>query len=173
MHRLTSAFVLGGAVLLTSYINAPAAPTPAPVPVSSAEMATIEAMKPLVEELEQQTERLRSRLTPTPAEPVARRNPFGFGNRPRPASTTPSAPADSVPAPEIASAPAIAWPTLVALLTAQGEASTLSAVLALGDAVEILTTGAIVGGFQVREITATSVELVHVASSATTRLALR
>ncbi len=173
MHRLTSAFLLGGAVLLTSYINAPAAPTPAPTPVSSAEMAAIDAMKPLVEEVVRQTERLKVRLTPTPAEPVARRNPFGFGNSTRPAPSTSTSTAEPEPAPVVELAPAIAWPTLVALLTGKGEASTLSAVLALGDTVEILTAGAIVGGFHVREITATSVELVHVASSSITRLAIR
>jgi len=174
MHRLTSAFVLGGAVLLTSYINAPAAPTPALAPVSSAEMAAIDAMAPLVADVVQETERLKSRLTPAPAQPVARRNPFGFGNRPRPAPSAPTAADTEAGVAEvIESAPAIAWPTLVAVLTGKGEASTLSAVLALGDAVEILTAGAIVGGFQIREVTATSVELVHVASSSTTRLALR
>ncbi len=173
MHRLTSAFLLGGAVLLTSYINAPAAPTPPPTPVSPAEMAAIDAMKPLIEEVVQQTERLKARLTPVPAEPVASRNPFGFGNRTRTTPSTPDAEATPEPAAVIESAPAIAWPTLVALLTGKGEASTLSAVLALGDTVEILTTGATVGGFEVREITATSVELVHVASSSTTRLTLR
>lgn len=172
MNRLTSAFLLGGAVLLTSYINAPAAPTPAPAPVSSAEMAAINAMMPLVEEVVQQTERLKARLTPTPAAPVARRNPFGFGNRTRPAPSTADPAADPEPA-IVEAAPAIAWPTLVALLTGKGDASPLSAVLALGDTVEILTAGAIAGGFEVREITATSVELVHVASSSTTRLTLR
>ncbi len=173
MNRLTSVFLLGGAVLLTSYINAPAAPTPAPTPVSSAEMAAINAMLPLVEAVVQETERLKSRLTPVPAEPVSARNPFGFGNRTRPTPSPPTA-ADGIEATAVVEpAPAIAWPTLVALLSGKAEAPALSAVLALGGTVEILTTGAIFGGFQVRDITGISVELVHVASSSITRLALR
>ncbi len=173
MHRLTSALLLGSAVLLTSYINAPAAPTPARVPVSSADVAAIDAMIPLAAEVTQETERLRSRLTPAPAAPVARRNPFGFGNRTRPAPSTPDTTAEPAAVLIDTAPPAIAWPTLVALLTARDEGSALTAVLALGDAIEILSAGGTVGGFQVREVTATSVELVHVASSSTTRLAIR
>ena len=46
MHRLSSALLLGGAVLLTSYISAPAAPTPAPVLASAEEIDAIAELAP-------------------------------------------------------------------------------------------------------------------------------
>jgi hypothetical protein len=59
MHRKSSALLLGGAVLLTSYISAPAAPTPAPVVASPEEM---DAIVELAQgDLSQEAERLRTR----------------------------------------------------------------------------------------------------------------
>src|SRR3990167_5709223 len=63
MHRLTSALLLGGGVLLASYISAPAAPTPEPPRVSLATTAEIDSIAPLADDVAQETERLRARLT--------------------------------------------------------------------------------------------------------------
>jgi hypothetical protein len=46
-------------------------------------------------------------------------------------------------------------------------------VIGVGDSVEMLKAGDTAGGFLVRDITATSIEVVHVATSVATRLTLR
>jgi hypothetical protein len=50
---------------------------------------------------------------------------------------------------------------------------TTTAVLGIGDAVEIVKAGETAGGFLVREITSSSVEVIHVATSTAQRLTLR
>lgn len=190
MHRLRSALLLGGAVLLTSYISAPAAPTPAPARASAAEVDAIEAVAPVaraatqetapikaatqetapINDATQEAARLRARLAVVPEKPVVQRDPFSFGTRPR--STRPAA---VVPEPQpetldVAPPPLLVWPKLVALLTDNGK---MTAVLGVGDAVEMLKAGESAGGFLVRDITSTSIEVVHVATSVATRLTLR
>lgn len=170
MHRLTSALLLGGGVLLASYISAPAAPTPAPARVPPGMIAEIDALAPIAGDVAQQTDQLRARLNAPPPAPVARRDPFNFGAVRRP--ERPAAPS-TTRAPEPESAPAIAWPSLVAVLTDNGDSPGRSAVFGVGDAVEILKSGASFGGFLVRDVTATTVELVHVATNTVTRLSIR
>jgi hypothetical protein len=172
MKRLTSALLLGGGVLLVSYISAPAAPTPAVAPVPLAVMMDIDATAPLAAELTQETEQLRARLTNVPASPTAKRDPFNFGvmrRTPRPAAPVTAAP-EVVAEP---SAPPIAWPSLVAVLTSGGETPTHTAVLGVGDSIEMLTVGGTHNGFLVTGVTATSVELVHAATNTATRLSIR
>lgn len=169
MHRLSSALLLGGAVVLTSYISAPAAPTPAPAVASPEEIDAIVELAPLAGDVSQEADRLRARLAAVPEPPVAKRDPFSFGSerrRARPETATTPQPDEPV----IEAAPPIAWPKLVALLT---EKDTITAVLAVGDAVEMLKAGETVGGFLIRDVTSAAIEVVHVATSATTRLALR
>ena len=169
MHRLSSALLLGGAVLLTSYISAPAAPTPAPVLASVEELHAIAELAPLAGDVSQEAERLRARLAVVPERSVPQRDPFSFGSAPRRARKE-AAPVPDPVEPVTDSAPAIDWPKLVALLT---EKDAITAVLAVGDAVEMLKAGQTVGGFLIREVTSSAIEVVHVASSATTRLSLR
>ena len=173
MHRLRSALLLGGAVLLTSYISAPAAPTPLPARASDAEIHAIDASTPLIADVAQETERLRARLAVVPEQSVPRRDPFTFGSSSRAKGRPAKASEPDSAAPEVEAPPAIAWPTLVALLTDKGVAGTTTAVLAVGDAVEMLKAGETAGGFMVREITSTSIEVVHVATSSVTWLTLR
>lgn len=173
MHRLTSALLLGGVLLLASYINAPAAPTPTPARVAPEELAAIDAMAPLALDAAQEADRLRARLSAVPEKPVARRDPFAFGAAKRPSRRAEAEPAPEPVAPAVEKKSALAWPTLVALLTDQAAPAALTAVLAVGDAVEILKAGDTVAGFHVTAITATTVDLVHVATSAVTRLSLR
>lgn len=173
MHRLTSALLLGGGVLLASYISAPAAPTPEPPRVSTAAMAEIDALAPFADDVAQETERLRARLTAMPAVPVARRDPFNFGagrRLDRPARTVP-APRPETPAVE--AAPAIVWPALVAVLTDGGETPVFTGVLGVGDGIEMVRKDATLGGFRIGDITSTSVELIHVATNTVTRLSIR
>ncbi len=172
MHRTSSALVLGGAVLLMSYISAPAAPTPAPARVSDAELDAVEASAPVAAIAAQEAERLRQRLAVVPERPATQRDPFTFGPGPRSSKRAVSLP---VPEPVIVEVeaeppPALVWPKLVALLTDNGK---MTAVLGVGETVEILKAGESAGGFLVREITATSIEVVHIATSVVTRLPMR
>lgn len=173
MHRLTSALLLGAGVLFTSYISAPAAPTPAPARVSPAELAEIEAMVPLAQDVAQETDRLRARLAAAPAPPVARRDPFNFGAVRRPDRPVAPAAHAELRAPAVEAAPPIAWPSLVAVLTTAGDAPVFTAVLGIGDGVEMLKKGGEINGFLVRDVTPSSVELIHVATTTVTRLSLR
>lgn len=173
MHRLTSALLLGGGVLLASYISAPAAPTPESPRVSLATTAEIDALAPFVDDVAQETERLRARLTAVPAVPVARRDPFNFGSVRRPERPAPPTPEPQLETPVVDVAPAIAWPSLVAVLTDGGETPVFTGVLGVGDGIEIVKKGATLGGFQISDITSTSLELIHVATNTVTRLSIR
>lgn len=172
MHRLTSALLLGGAVLLVSYINAPAAPTPAPPSVSPDEVAAIDAAVALSDEVAQEAERLRARLAVVPDEPLAKRDPFSFGPAVRPARRV-ETPATEIVESGVQEPPPIAWPRLVALLTDAGGTAATTAVLAVGDAVEMLKVGETAGGFTIRAIATGSIEIMHAATSRLTRLSLR
>jgi hypothetical protein len=129
-------------------------------------------MTPLAADVTQETQQLRARLVITPAPPIAQRNPFTFGEvrRPERRAVPPPAP---VPVPAAPAEAIIAWPSLVAVLTDGGVTPARSAVFGVGDAVEILKAGGTFGGFLVREVTPTGVELVHVATNTVTRLSIR
>ena len=174
MSRLRSALLLGGTVLLMSYISAPAAPTPAPARASETEMRAIDATAPVASNATQETAKLRARLAVVPEKPIPQRDPFSFGTTSRVPKRATVAPEPEPVVPslsiEVAPPPPLVWPKLVALLTDNGK---ITAVLGVGDAVEVLKAGEMAGGFLVREITSTSIELVHVATSVTTRLTLR
>ena len=170
MSRLRFALLLGGTVLLMSYINAPAAPTPTPARATESEMRAIDAMAPVTDDAAQETAKLRERLAVVPERPVTQRDPFSFGTAPRKTKRAVVAPEPEPVAPEVAPPPPLVWPKLVALLTDNGN---ITAVLGVGEAVEVLKAGETAGGFLVREITATSIEVVHVATSVATRLTLR
>lgn len=172
MTRVRSALLLGGTVLLMSYISAPAAPTPAPARASETEMRAIDATAPVADDATQETAKLRARLAVVPEKPVTQRDPFSFGTAPRVPKRATTAPEPGTPplAAEVAPPPPLVWPKLVALLTDNGK---ITAVIGVGDSVEMLKAGDSAGGFLVREITSTSIEVVHVATSVTTRLTLR
>lgn len=171
IRRLRTALVLGGAVVLTSYISAPAAPTPARSRTSAIEVDAIATAAPLVTDAAQETTKLRERLATVPERPAPRRDPFSFGKSPRtPRAATAAAPEQEREVVETVPAPALVWPKLVALLTDKDK---ITAVLGVGDSVEMFQVGQTTGEFLIREITATSVEIVHVATSVATRLTLR
>lgn len=170
MSRLRSLLLLGGTVVVMSYISAPAAPTPPLARASEVEMRAIDAMAPVGVDAEQETAKLRARLAIVPEKPAPQRDPFSFGTTSKVPKRATPAPEPLPVAPEIAPPPPIVWPKLVALLTDSGK---ITAVLGVGDSVEMLKAGDTAGGFLVREITATSIEVVHVATSTATRLMLR
>lgn len=165
--------LLGGGVLLASYISAPAAPTPEAPRVSLATMAEIDALAPFADDVAQETERLRARLAAVPAAPVARRDPFNFGAGRRPERPARTNPRPHNETPVVEATPAIAWPVLVAVLTDAGETPVFTGVLGAGDGITMVKRGAILGGFRIGDITSTSVELIHVATHTVTRLSIR
>jgi hypothetical protein len=169
MARLRSALLLGGTVLLMMYINAPAAPTPAPARASEAEMRAITAMAPVAESATQETAKLRARLATVPEKPAPQRDPFSFGTTSRVPKRATPIPVPEPVQPDVAPVQPIVWPKLVALLTDKDK---ITAVIGVGDTVEVVKAGETAGGFLVREITATSIEVVHVATSVSTRLTL-
>jgi Tfp pilus assembly protein PilP len=168
MSRLRSLLLLGGTVLVMSYISAPAAPTPAPARTPET-MPVIDESAPAARAATQETARLRARLAIVPEKPVTQRDPFSFGTKSRVPKRATAAPEPEAVI-EVAPPLPLAWPRLVALLTDNGK---ITAVLGVGDGVEMLKAGETAGGFLVREITSTSIEVVHVATSAATRLTLR
>ena len=170
MSRSRLALLLAGTVLLMSYINAPAAPTRAPARATETEIRSIDAMAPVVEAATQEAARLRERLAVVPEKPVTLRDPFSFGTTVRKPKRVVAAPEPEPIAPEVEPPPPLVWPKLVALLTDNGK---FTAVIGVGDSVEMLKAGDTAGGFLVRDITATSIEVVHVATSVATRLTLR
>ena len=174
MRRATSLVLLGSAALLLAYVNAPAAPTPAPAWVSAADLEETTALAPLAQQVQQESERLRARMAAVPGKPVPQRDPFRFGERPAPEPAAGVAePVSGAPVEEADVAPVIAWPALVAVLADRGDSVARTAVLAIGDSIEILKAGDAIGEFVVREITGASVDIEHVATSTTTRLTLR
>lgn len=172
MPRMTAAVVSGAAVVLLTWVSAPAAPTPMPAPIPAEVMASIDALAPLAAEVGQEAEKLKARLETVVAPPSPRRDPFAFGEprpRPRPAmvdadttapAAVPVAPPDS----------GVLWPSLAGLFSDNG---TSTAVLAIDDTVEFVSVNQRIGDFVVVSIGAASIELRHTTLNVTKTLSLR
>jgi hypothetical protein len=172
MPRIASLTLIGLVVIATTWVAAPAAPTPAPVRVSEAEMAEITAIVPLASEVDQQAERLRARMATVPAPPQPRRDPFAFG-APRPEPVVAAADVPAVEAPTVAE-PEMLWPTLAAVMTEPAaEGVTRTAVVGWGDSVEFLATGESFEDFRLERVSAGAIELLHVPTGARRTLTLR
>lgn len=176
MRRFFPAAALALAVLGLGWVSAPAAPTPSPVVLTPEGSAAIDALAPLAAAVDQQAERLRERLASAPQPPVPRRDPFSFGAR-RPEPTVPPAAPVEPAVVDVADAPAsevLLWPALVAVVSNDAaEGRRLTAVLAWGDAMDLLESGGLAGDFRVESVAPDSVELRHVASGVVRRLTLR
>lgn len=171
MARFRSALFLGVGVLVTTWVSAPAAPTAPPPSVSAEDMARIDAMAPLADDLDQEVTKLRAQLTAVPQAPEPRRDPFSFGDR-RPAPRE-SEPAD-VPEPIVEAPvnlpPAVLWPSLAAVMV---ESTGSTAVVAWGDTIEFLKADATFRDFRVVSITGNTLELRHEPTGTLRTLALR
>lgn len=172
MPRMTAAVVSGAAVVLLTWVSAPAAPTPMPAPIPADVIAAIDALAPLASEVGQETEKLKARLETVVAPPSPRRDPFAFGEprpRPRPVAVDEDA---TAPAPEPVAPPdpGILWPSLAGLFSDNG---TSTAVLAIDDTVEFVSVNQRIGDFVVVTIGAASIELRHVTRNASKTLTLR
>lgn len=171
MPRVTTAVLLGAAVLVTTWVSAPAAPTAPPVYVSPADLAVIEQMAPLAADVDQEVAQLRTRMATVPRAPEPVRDPFSFGS-PRPVrSTERSEPEpDRVPDVPLVVEPTILWPTLAAVIN---ESSGPTAVIGWGDSIEFLKAGDHFLDFVVVRVSSVAVDLRHVASAETRTLSLR
>ncbi len=171
MPRFRTALLLGVGVLVTTWVSAPAAPTAPPAPVSVEDLARIDALAPLADELDQEVERLRAQLATVPKAPEPRRDPFSFGNR-RPATREPSpVTVSEAPVEETIDAPpAVLWPTLAAVMV---ESTGTTAVVAWGDAIEFLKTDSTFKDFRVVAISGSSLELRHEPTGTLRTLSLR
>jgi len=171
MHRVAPILLLAGVVLLVTWVVAPAAPSPSPLPARAE--AAPDQTAPLVAEMAAQTERMRTHLEGPQEFPPPERNPFAFGAR---REVTPARPRAAIAEPEAPPAPpAPALPKLLAVVTNDAEGGvSLQAVFAVGDDVKVLKAGDAIGIFLIRRITADLVvELLEPVTGAVHRLTLR
>ena len=174
MKRLAAILLFAGAVLFSTHILAPAAPSHPRLVVSSTDLAAIIQAKPIVDEVNAQVDRLRERLARPPEYPAPTRDPFRFGKRAEP---TPPKAAKPALAPALVMTPAISAPVLprlVAIVSNATDSGLLrSAVLASGDDVHIVKSGESIGKLVVRSIGVDAVELADPVSGVTFKISLQ
>jgi hypothetical protein len=125
--------------------------------LNPADLAAIVQDQPVVQQVDQQVERLRERLAHPPTYPAPTRDPFRFGQRTEPARPK-TAVVPAAATPPANSAPIL--PHLIAIATnAVDRTSVRSAVLAMGDDLQIVKAGDTYAKFLVRSIAADAVEL--------------
>jgi hypothetical protein len=165
MLRIASLTLVGGAVLLMTWVLAPAATRPqraeAPIPAAR---RLAPASSDLVD-FQREIDRMRARLATRHASPAPGRDPFRFGRRPdAPRPETP--PAVAAPAPVL--------PRLIAILSDTVNGVVVRrAALAQDGAVRLAAVGDMVGALRLRTITPDGIELADPATSATFRISLR
>jgi hypothetical protein len=171
MPRFRTALLLGVGVLVTTWVSAPAAPTAPPAPVSVEDMARIDALAPIAEELDQEVDRLRAQLATVPKAPEPRRDPFSFGGRrPAPREAEPVIFSEVAVEAPVELPPAVLWPTLAAVMV---EPTGTTAVVAWGDAIEFLKADSTFKDFRVVAISGSTLELRHEPSGTLRTLSLR
>jgi hypothetical protein len=170
MHRVAPILLLSGGVLLATWVVAPAAPSPSPLPAHVAE--PVDQTAPLVAEMAAQVERMRNRLDEPQNFPPPERNPFTFGARREVVPTRPRLP---VAAPEVPPPPPPALPKLLAIVAndAEGGAVVFTAVFSVGDNVQMVKAGDQIGALVIRSVTADGVELLEPVTSAVHRVTIR
>ncbi len=168
MHRVASILLAAGVVLLTTWVVAPAAPSPSPLPAHTD--ASLDQSAPIVAEVVAQVDRLRSRVEEPQGFPPPERNPFSFGAHPEPPARI--RPVMSMPV-EPPPPPAPVLPKILAIIANEVDGGvTHNAVFSTGEDVLILKVGDVIGPFTIRSIAADVVELVD-ASGVMHRLPLR
>jgi hypothetical protein len=171
MKRFAAIVLFAAAVILSTHVLAPAAPPPARPAVSAADLALVDQAAPMIDLVNTQVDRLRERLAAPPVYPAPTRDPFRFGTREAPSRPKPAAPVAS--AVELFVPPPPVLPRLVAIAATAGEGGVVrTAVLTVGDDVQILKSGDSVLKFVIKSIGADVVELVDSATGATFRLLL-
>lgn len=173
----TAASVGVGVLLLAWLASALNAPAPQRQPRSSPEPSKHEQLSELRADVRMQASRLRERLAEAPAPAPAARNPFRFAPRPAPARAVHAAQAeperqvlDPDPPP---SEPALA---LAGVAEHRKEDALVRTAIITGLADELYLAAEgdeIAGIYRVRAITASAVELEHIATGAIRRLQLQ
>ena len=173
MKRFAAIVLFAGAVILSTHLLAPAEPTPARLAPSAADLAFIQQAAPMVDLVNTQVDRLRERLAAPPAYPAPTRDPFRFGTRAEPRPKP--APAETMPAaPVVAPVPAPLLPRLVAIAATTTDAGVVrTAVLTVGDDVQVMHVGDTVSRLVIQRIGADVVELADPATGRTFRLSLQ
>lgn len=159
MRRFGAILVFAAAVLVSTYILATAAAPPRPPVVTAAELAAIAQARPVVDAVDQQVDRLRERLTNPPSYPSPARDPFRFGARAEPPRPKPQSMAPAMV--ERATPVALpAMPKLVAIATNVVDGMLVrTAVLSLGDDLQIVKAGDVFANFSVRSVGIDAVEI--------------
>ena len=158
MKRFGAILLFASAVLVSTYVLAPAAAPPRPPVVSAAELTAIAQAKPVVDAVDEQVDRLRDRLNSPPAYPAPTRDPFRYGARAEPSRPKPSAPALAEHATVVPPPPTL--PKLVAIATNVVEGTLVrTAVLSLGDDIQIVKPGDAYANFSVHSVGIDVVEI--------------
>jgi hypothetical protein len=173
MKRFAAIVAFAGAVILSTHILAPAEPPPALRAPSTADLAFITQAAPMIDQVNTQVDRLRQRLAAPPAYPAPIRDPFHFGKREEPSRPRSIAEA-AAPRPMVVMPPAPVLPKLVAIAAMTSDAGVIrTAVLTVGDDVQILKAGDAVLKFVIKSIGTDIVELVDPTTGSTFRLSLQ
>jgi hypothetical protein len=171
MKRIGAIVLFAGAVLVSTHILAPAEPPAnraSELAAGRAALAQVAAASAQVAQVDGEVDRLRKRLSAQPPFPPPTRDPFTYGVKAeprRPATSVPAAPA--TPVPEV---PRVVLPQLIAIMTG---APARTAVLGIGDHVQIVKVGEAFSAFVVRSIDIDGVSLVESATGRTIALSLR
>ena len=165
MQRLAVALLLGGVLLLASWVVAGDPPQSSPAPDTAPRP---DQVAQLVDDVNQQVELLRERLELERRFTAPNRNPFTFGAAvPSPVVAAPPVEAVVVPEPP-------AMPQLVAILTDKVEGGVARrAVFSVNGTVQILKVGDAVDRFEVARIDADGVDLKGRDTAATVRLSIK
>jgi hypothetical protein len=169
MNRAAKALLLGGVVLLATWVVAPAAPGP---PAATADpLASLDQTTPVVAEVNAQVDRLRERLAAPPELPPPARDPFRFGERRDPRRVVAPVEAPAI-VPPLEPAPPL--PVLIAITSNTIDGTlTRTAVFAEGEEVRIVKEGDTVGRFLVQTVSADAAELLDKMTSRTHRVTLK
>ena len=162
--RLALIPLVGGVVLLATWIAAPAAPRPYAVDERDGGQSAATS------EVDAQVARLRERLSAPVEYPPPTRNPFRFVPKPEPRRDDAAVRVDAPP-PE---PPAPVLPVLIAITTPPGENPQRTAILKIGgDDIRFVKVGDRFGDLLVQSIAADAMELIDPVTSKTYRILLQ
>jgi hypothetical protein len=161
-------FASGG--LLASRLVSPAASLPEPRAAAAPSSATSRQAAPAAAEsaadVDAEVDRMRDRLSAPPKATAPTRDPFAFGRSPQPRRGVEQPRVENS---ALAAAVALraSLPTLVAILSPADDANARTAVLSVGDDVQMKKTGDEIGGFRIESVSAGALVLVDRATNAT------
>ena len=173
MARVTSTLLLlSGALLLVTWLAAPA--SSAPPAQATPLVRTIDEVKPVLDDVNEQVDRLKERLAGQVEYPTPTRDPFRFAEPVR--SVRPESVPEFVRQLEsmmVSAEPA--WPRLVAILSSHtdGQPSLRAAFSTSDERIAIVSAGGSVGGFTVADVTSDSIRLTDPVTGQSTRITLQ